>query len=447
MNFLKLVLLSTVVPVMVHAQNISTIAGTGTQGYIGDGGPASAANLHVYKIVMDKEGNIYASQPMEYVIRRIDKATGIITTVAGNGTQGFAGDGGLAVDAQFDKPASIALNAQGDLFVYDNLRIRKIDKATGIITTIAGTGVSGYAGDGGDALQAQFAYDDGNVVVDTSGNILVNDAGNYRIRKIDATTNVINTIAGVGTFGGTGDGGPATAAQIEALYMMYVDRHNNIYLSMSNSHAVRKIDAVTGIITLVAGGGPMGCAGDGNPAVGQPMTMINGICTDKDDNFYLSDGYCSVIRKVDGVTNIIQTIAGTLAANSGSFSGDGGPAINATLKYNNSVIMDTCGNIYISDQGNNRIRKITMNSGCEPTTLKLSDVSSAVYSVYPNPASSSVTVTASEKIRSVMFCDVTGRTVLNTTGDSEKVNIDISNLGIGIYFVNVNGVWKTLVKE
>ena len=327
---------------------ISTVAGDGTSGYGGDGGPATAAQLNrPTGVAVDGAGNLYIADSENHRIRKVD-AAGVISTVAGDGTRGFGGDGGPAVAAQLRSPEGVALDGAGNLYIADasNNRIRKVD-AAGVITTVAGAGTRGYSGDGGAATAAQLSFPVG-VAVDGAGNLYIADSYNYRIRKVDAA-GVISTVAGDGRFGGSlGDGGAAVAARLSRPYGVALDGAGNLYIADTDNDRIRKVDAA-GVITTVAGGGS---GGDGGAATAAQLFYPRGVAVDGAGNLYFADWSNYRIRKVDAA-GVITTVAG-----GSSFSGDGGAAVAAQLFYPRGVALDGAGNLYIADASNNRIRKV-----------------------------------------------------------------------------------------
>ena len=336
---------------------IDTVAGTGVAGYSGDGGPATSAQINKPTgAAVDASGNIYIVDTLNNRIRKVDAATGIIQTVAGTGGAGYSGDGGPATSAEIKNPVGVAVDASGNIYIADteNHRIRKVDAATGIIQTVAGTGVGGDSGDGGPATSAQLRKAQG-VTVDASGNIYIADTLNQRIRKVDAPTGIIQTVAGTGVAGYSGDGGPATSAQIKNPAVVAVDASGNIYIGDTDNHRIRKVDPATGIIQTVAGTGVAGYSGDGGPATSAQIKNPAVVAVDASGNIYIGDTDNHRIRKVDPATGIIQTVAGTGVA---GYSGDGGLATSAQLKKAQGVTVDASGNIYIADTENYRIRKV-----------------------------------------------------------------------------------------
>ncbi len=336
------------------AQNISTIAGTPAAfGYTGDGGPAISAKFYgPYGVASDRQGNIYIADAFYQVVRKVS-TTGIITTFAGNGVQGFSGDGGPASSAQLDTPYGLIVDTLGNVYIGDigNNRIRKVS-TSGIITTIAGTGVMGFSGDGGPASSAQIsmAY---RLAVDESGNLFFPDYLNNRIRKI-SNTGIITTIAGNGVSGNSGDGGPAIAASTDPPYAITVDVLGNVYFSNYFTHYIRKI-STTGIITTIAGTGTSGFSGNGGPAISAQLNNPEGLKADACGNLFIAESGNFIVRKINAA-GIISTVAGN---NTSGFSGDGGLATAASMQYAMDIALDSAGNLYIADHDNYVIRKVT----------------------------------------------------------------------------------------
>jgi trimeric autotransporter adhesin len=334
---------------------VMTIAGTGVNP-AADGNVATSAGLNnPIGVCFDRSNNMYITD-RTHRVRKVDAATAIINTVAGNGTAGFSGDGGSAVNAQLNGPYFSCVDTAGNILIadYNNSRIRRINAATGIITTIAGNGNYADDGDGGAAVNASITAI--GVCVDTYNNIYM--VCNGRIRKINAANGIITTIAGNGTDGYSGDNGPATNALLNAPLAICTDRNNNLYFTEQGNHVVRKIDLQTGIITTVAGNGTSGFTGDGGPAVLARMRLPYGIGIDKLDNIYFVDGGNNRIRRIDGLTGVITTAAGTGIR---GYSGDGGLAVNAMFR-GNGLSADTSNNVYTADFVYKNVRKLSTPS-------------------------------------------------------------------------------------
>jgi len=332
------------------AQTISTVAGTGTRA--GDGGPATGAQLHFPAgVFVDAAGNLFIADQVNHRIRKVDPA-GTISTVAGTDTRGFSGDGGPATGAQLDGPLGVSVDAAGNLFIADtnNSRIRKVDPA-GTISTVAGTGAFGFSGDGGPATGAQLHFPTG-VFVDAAGNLFIADVANHRIRKVDPA-GTISTVAGTGAFGFSGDGGPATAAQLNLPFGVFVDAAGNLFIADTNNDRIRQVDPA-GTISTVAGADTRGFSGDGGPATGAQLNSPSGVFVDAAGNLFIADRNNDRIRQVDPA-GTISTVAG---AGTFGFSGDGGPATGAQLNEPHGVFVDAAGNLFIADRSNHRIRQV-----------------------------------------------------------------------------------------
>ncbi|HLK66518.1 MAG TPA: hypothetical protein VKU19_23955 [Bryobacteraceae bacterium] len=331
---------------------ISTIAGTTAVGYAGDGGLATAAALLApISVAVDSSGAVYIVENGDSRIRKIDTTKMNINTVVGNGYDGFAGDGGDPTKAQLNYPTGIALDSSGNMYIADflNFRIRKV--AGGNITTVAGNGVLSFSGDGGPAVAAQLNGPHG-VAADAAGNFYVSDSGNNVVRKV-AKGGVISTIAGNGSPGSGGDGSAGTSAQLNSPMGLAVDGSGNVYISDSLNAKVRKVSS-SGVISTVAGNGTPGFGGDGAAASSAQINTPLGLAVDGAGNLYIADFSNNRIRMVTpGGT--ITTVAGN---GNGGYSGDGGPAASAMLNLPSGVALDSAGNLYIADSGNNVIRKV-----------------------------------------------------------------------------------------
>jgi len=333
---------------------ISTVAGNGNWGYSGDGGQAINARLSSpYGVTVDEEGNIYIADRGNNCIRKVD-SNGIISTVAGNGNWGYYGDGGQATFAKLKLPNGVAIDGVGNLYIADgdNNRIRKVD-TNGIISTVAGNGTEHYFGDGGQATDAQISRSNG-VAIDGSGNIYIADGDNHCIRKVDQN-GIISTVVGNGLEGYSGDNGLAANARLDKPEDVAVDEAGNIYIVDKDRYCIRKVDT-NGIISTIAGG-TWGSSGDGGSATDAELQSPSGVAVDYDGNIYIADTISNRIRMVD-TNGIINTVAGT---GDYDYFGDGGPATDGKLANPKGVAVDTWGNLYIADTKNNCIRRVDPN--------------------------------------------------------------------------------------
>jgi hypothetical protein len=244
---------------------ITTIAGNGGFGYTGDHGPAAMTELgNPSSIATDSQGDLLIADIDNCVIREVDRTTGVITTVAGNGDQGYSGDGGPATAAELDQPVGVAVDAQGDIFIgdlFDNV-VREVYHATGTIATVAGNGIDGYSGDGGPATAAKLQVE--SIAVDPQGDILIADFLHNRIREVYHATSIIATVAGDGKLGYTGNGGPAVRAKLHDPQTVNVDAQGDIFITEYGKSVVREVNARTGLITAIAGNGTAGYTSRGH---------------------------------------------------------------------------------------------------------------------------------------------------------------------------------------
>ena len=313
---------------------ITTVAGNGTAKFFDYIGMATNALLNSPSgVAADGAGNLFIADTGNNCIRQVD-TNGVITTVAGSGSAGYAGDGGEATNASLDSPYAVAVDEAGNLFIADlgNNCIRQVD-TNGIITTVAGTGSADDAGDGGAATNASLSAPS-SVAVDAVGNLFIADTGNDCIRQVD-TNGIITTVAGNGSAGYTGDGGAATNASLGYPFGVAVDGADNLFIADTYNNCIREVD-VNGVITTVAGNGSAGYAGDGGAATNAILDYPFGVTVDGADNLFIADTYNYRIREVD--TNaIITTVAGS---GSTGYAGDGGPAADASLSAASGVAVD-----------------------------------------------------------------------------------------------------------
>jgi sugar lactone lactonase YvrE len=310
-------------------------------------------------IAFDEQGDLFIADAGNQVVRELSVA-GVVTTVAGNGVQGFAGDNGPATAAELDSPMGLAVDAAGNLYIADshNHRVRVVTAATGVIATVAGTGAAGFFGDGGPAKAAMLDLPTA-LALDSAGNVYVADTDNHRIRRIAAATGTIATVAGNGVEGFAGDAGPATAASIDSPSGLAVDAAGNLYLADTHNGRVRTVKAATGAISTVAGVGSVGgnvqeFGGDAGPATAAGMALPRGLTLDAAGNLYVADSANHRIRRISAA-GTITTIAGE---GTETFAGDGAPAVTASLDTPRAVTLSASGLVTLADSGNQRVRQI-----------------------------------------------------------------------------------------
>ncbi len=387
---------------------IGTLAGNGEPGHAGDNGPACEARLNEPKgLALDGRGNLYIADAENHVIRKVDLASGLITTVAGRPEKGngAGGPAGSHAPAEEEDPFADPPASKSEKFV-------QLSDLSGTVRYVVGSGKAGrFGGDGGPATQATLNFP-GAVAVDGRGNLYIADTMNHRIRKVDVATGVIATIAGTGQHRCSGDGGPATAAALNEPAALAVDERGNLYIADQSNNRVRKVDLNSGTITTVAGTGETGYTGDGMPAAEAGLSGPSGLAIGQDGALYIADTFSGRIRRIDPETGLIGTVAGdggeyrfsglpnefstslsrpygialdgagnllitdsdshlirrwdrkkkiiTRMAGSGQarFGGDGGNPLNGSLNYPFGVVVDRAGNVYIADTFNHRIRMI-----------------------------------------------------------------------------------------
>ncbi|MBV9760595.1 MAG: choice-of-anchor D domain-containing protein [Acidobacteriaceae bacterium] len=366
---------------------IGTLAGTGSFGYGGDGHAATAALLwNPEGIAVDPAGNVYIADSINQVIRKITVSSGNIATVAGSGdAPGFGGDGGLATWAKLNNPTGVALDGAGNLYIADqgNGRIREVNAVTGIIATVAGGGNGQGGSDSyGDGLAATSAILSGpnDVAVDAVGDIFIADSFHGLVREVNASTGIINVVAGGGAGGGAdgvGDGGAATGATLDNPESVAVDAAGNVYIADTGDSLVRQVNT-SGVINAIAGTGSPGYTGDLGPATSAELNQPTGVRVDAAGDLYIVDSAVNVVRLVTASSGIIQTVAGS---GSSGYSGDNGSASAAALANPQNLALDPAGNLYIADATNNVVRKVTASSSAlafSSTTVGLASVAQFV---------------------------------------------------------------------
>lgn len=419
---------------------IKTYAGSDLAGYSGDGGPATNAKCQTPSgIAIDDTGQVYFCDQLANCVRKIS-TTGIITTVAGTGTPGYSGDGGPATDATIYWPQGITLDHFGNLYISDqfNNTIRKVTAATGIISTIAGdNSLLGYSGDGGPATNAAL-WRPTDVGVDGMGNVYFVDQSNAAVRKVNATTGIITTIAGTGVSGYNGDGILADTAQLNFPNGMAIDTAGNVYIADLYNNRVRKVDVSTGIITTVAGNGIAGYGGDGGFADTSMLATPSALEVDRYGNLYIADYNNARIRKVDMATGIISTVAGNGVP---GYGGDHGPATAGQIYWPQGVAVDTFGNIFIADYQNARIRMVTDSLVDTSTTQVTNNAKYAAHlcRIFPNPSTGHFILEVGENSLPCMveIDNLAGKCVYKTQIARGKTTVILDTPPKGVYTVYI----------
>ena len=337
---------------------ITTAVGTGARGYAGDGGPASRALLNgPFDVGFDGDGNLHFSDTFNHCIRRVDARTNIITTVAGCGEAGYAGDGGPAAQARFNEPYGIAIDRRGNIYVADrhNHCVRRVDGASGVATTFAGNGSSGFSGDDGPASRAGMVEPNGLAFDPAQRRLYIADVADHRVRVVDLASGIIRTFAGTGEPEHSGDGGPAVTAGIHGARAVKVAADGTVYILERQGSTLRAVDPHAGMITTVAGTGSKAYTGDGGPASAATFNAPKELAIDREGNLLIVDTENHVIRQIDLRTRTVVTVAGS--GRQGG-EGDGGPATAAALDRPHGAAVATDGSIYIGDTNNHRIRKV-----------------------------------------------------------------------------------------
>ncbi len=424
----------------VDAQTITTLAGKGTPGYYGNGSSALTANLHWPQgVAIDDTGNMYIADALNNVVRKVS-TNGKISTIAGTGWEfgtglgGFAGDFGPATAARLWGPSGVAVDKHGFIYIADhnNNRIRKIDTGAGhMITTLAGNGFAGFSGDGASADLAQLSHPN-RVVVDTFGTVFIADTGNHVIRMVD-TLGMITTVAGTGAVAGySGDGGAATAATMNHPVDVAVDLFGNLYIVDMYNYVIRKVSISSGNISTICGIGTPGFSGDGRAATTAQLYDPSAICVDHFGAIYISDLGNMRIRKID-VGGKIRTIAGKGVS---GFSGDGGPATAAELMFPNGLAVNAFGNVCFADQGNNRIRFMSITLGANSI-----DNTDDGLTLYPNPCQGLFNInipSAMNELATVVITNAAGVKVKELILSTNTENQVEFNPPPGIYFISAN---------
>lgn len=336
---------------------IETAAGTGKGGYSGDGGLATKAQLNQpFHCEIDPSGHLLIAEANNHCIRKVNRKTGVISTIAGSGKKGYTGDGGKATEATMNEPYAVVADTNGDLYIVDRLNavVRKVAADTGVMTTVAGNGKKDFAGDGGKATEASLR-EPNDCCLDGKGGLLIADVADWRIRRVDLKSGIISTFAGLGrSKTKVGDGGKATETAIIGARAVCVDGKGNTYICEREGNAIRKVDD-KGIITTIAGTGQKGYGGDGGDARKAAFNGPKAIRCDREGNFYVVDTENHAVRRIDAKTNVVTTVAGGRKGG----EGDGGDATKAGTDRPHGCVLDAAGVLYIADSNNHRVRQVS----------------------------------------------------------------------------------------
>ena len=339
-----------------NAWMITTVVGTGEPGYAGDGGPARAALLNnPFDLCFDADGNLIFADTYNHCIRRVEARTGIITTIAGTGAPGFAGDGGEATQALLNQPYGVVVDEGGTIYFADRLnkRVRRIEPP-GVISTLAGDGSGKFSGDGGPAAAAGLAEPNGLALDPSQERLFIADVADHRVRVVDLATGIMGTFAGTGEARHDGDGGPATGAGVFGARAVALAPDGALYVLERGGSSLRRVHE--GVIQTIAGTGARGYAGDGGDARDAVFDAPKEMAVDADGGVFIVDTENHAIRHIDARSWVVTTIAGNGTAGPG---GDGGPAVAALLARPHGAAVGPDGALYVGDSENHRIRKLT----------------------------------------------------------------------------------------
>lgn len=339
------------------AGEVTTIAGNGKAEYTGEGEPAREAGVGgPFGVAVGPDGALYICETTNHVVRRLDQTTGRLTTIAGTGRKGYAGDGGPAIRALLNEPYEVRFDSGGRVYFVEmrNHVVRRLDAATGIISTVAGTGEKGFSGDGGPATRARLSSPH-SIALDSGDHVYICDIGNHRIRRVDRKTGVITTWGGTGEKKPTPDGAPLAGTPLNGPRALDFDGKNNLLLALREGNAVYRIDLVSRTLHHLAGTGKKGYAGDGGDARQALLSGPKGIAVGPGGDVYLADTESHTIRVIRRATGIIETLVGD------GMKGDGpdGDPRRCRLARPHGVFVDRRGNVYIGDSVNNKVRQFT----------------------------------------------------------------------------------------
>lgn len=342
----------------ISAATIETVAGTGNRNNNGSAGSATEVNVgQPFGVEVGPDGALYITEVENHRVLRVDLKTGDVKAVAGCGRKGYSGDSGKATEAELNEPYEVRFDKQGNMFFVEMMNhvIRRVDAASGIIETIAGTGKAGYGGDGGLALKAQFNRPH-SIALDHRGGLYVADIGNHRIRRIDLETGLVDSIAGDGGKQPPKQGLLAKGNSVVGPRALFIDGET-MWVALREGHSVWTLSLASGKWSHVAGTGKQGFSGDVGPAAAATFNGPKGIAVGPDKNVYVVDTENQVIRMIDTKSKLISTVAGVGPEHRGG-SGDGGLATEAQMDRPHGICVGPDGAIYIGDTNNHRVRQV-----------------------------------------------------------------------------------------